>query len=372
MSTTTQTTKTLHFWLRDEVKPGEKRTPILPEHAKQLIDAGHTVTVEESVGRCVPNDEYRKVGCRLVPTGTWPEAPRDAIILGLKELADGTTPLHHRHIYFAHAYKEQSGWKDLLRRFVEGKGMNWDLEYLTDDYGRRVAAFGRSAGFIGMAVGIINWCHQQLHPEQEKLRTLKYHNNFKDLVVYVKDMLDEAVTKAGRMPKSLIVGALGRCGSGAIALAEAVGLQPIKWDMAETSGGGPFKEFMDVDILVNCIYLMDNIPPFLTMDFINQNDANRNLTVIVDVSCDPNNPWNPLPLYRNVTTFFDPNVRVISGPKPLDIIAIDHLPSLVPFESSKEFATMLIPHLIQCDQTNVWHRAKQLFQTKCAPIIKEM
>ena len=29
------------FWLRDEVKPNEKRTPILPEHAKRLIEEGH-------------------------------------------------------------------------------------------------------------------------------------------------------------------------------------------------------------------------------------------------------------------------------------------------------------------------------------------
>lgn len=46
------------------------------------------------------------------------------------------------------------GWKELLKRFHEGNGTLLDLEFLVDDNGRRVAAFGRSAGFIGMAVGL--------------------------------------------------------------------------------------------------------------------------------------------------------------------------------------------------------------------------
>jgi hypothetical protein len=60
---TTTSTK-LHFWLRDEIKLGEKRTPILPEHAKTLLTHGHLVTVEESVNRCIPDEEFSRVGCR--------------------------------------------------------------------------------------------------------------------------------------------------------------------------------------------------------------------------------------------------------------------------------------------------------------------
>jgi len=372
MNTQHSNTQTLHFWLRDEVKPGEKRTPILPEHAARLLAAGHLVSVEQSKTRCVPDEEYSKVGCSLVPTGSWTEAPKETVILGLKELPDSDSALHHRHIFFAHAYKEQEGWRQLLNRFVKGNGSVWDLEYLNEANGRRVAAFGRCAGFIGMAVGVINWCHQILHPEQEKLPTLRYHNNFKDLVAYVKPTLEEAIAKAGRRPEVLVVGALGRCGNGAVSFAEQVGLTPIKWDMNETAVGGPFKKFIEVDILVNCIYLMGNIPSFLTMGFIKQHEDERNLSVLVDVSCDPNNPANPLPVYNKVTTFFDPNLRVIKGDKPLDVIAIDHLPSLVPFESSQEFADALISHLVECGQTDVWTRAHNIFVTKSTQAAKEL
>lgn len=56
--------------------------------------------------------------------------------------------------------------------------------------------------------------------------------------------------------------------------------------MAETAKGGPFQEILDVDIFVNCIYLSQPIPKFITSDFMAQAGENRRLAVVVDVSCE--------------------------------------------------------------------------------------
>lgn len=40
----------------------------------------------------------------MVPEGSWVDAPKEAFILGIKELAKSLTPIPHTHIYFAHAY----------------------------------------------------------------------------------------------------------------------------------------------------------------------------------------------------------------------------------------------------------------------------
>jgi saccharopine dehydrogenase (NAD+, L-lysine-forming) len=69
------------------------------------------------------------------------------IILGLKELDPEEFPLKHTHVQFAHCYKSQAGWEDVLGRFSRGGGTLLDLEFLVDDKGRRVAAFGFHAGF---------------------------------------------------------------------------------------------------------------------------------------------------------------------------------------------------------------------------------
>ena len=43
------TSRNIHFWLRAEQKPFEHRSLLLPEHVKELVKAGHKVTVEEYV-----------------------------------------------------------------------------------------------------------------------------------------------------------------------------------------------------------------------------------------------------------------------------------------------------------------------------------
>ena len=63
---------------------------------------------------------------------------------------------------FGHAYKGQPDGQKLLSRFAAGGGILYDLEYLTDETGRRVAAFGYWAGFAGAAVAIKSWSAAQL------------------------------------------------------------------------------------------------------------------------------------------------------------------------------------------------------------------
>lgn len=56
--------------------------------------------------------------------------------------------------------------------------------------------------------------------------------------------------------------------------------------MKETAKGGPFQEIVDVDIFVNCIYLSQPIPKFITSEFMAQAGDARRLAVVVDVSCE--------------------------------------------------------------------------------------
>ena len=110
------------IWLRAEGKAFERRTPLTPTAAASLIDAGINVIVEQSEARTYTDDDYASADCSLVAAASWESAPQDAFILGLKELPESTQPLHHRHIYFAHAFKGQAGWQELLLRFQRGGG----------------------------------------------------------------------------------------------------------------------------------------------------------------------------------------------------------------------------------------------------------
>ena len=293
-----------HLWVRAEQRDNETRVGLTPDGAAVLLNKGFRITVEQSSSRVIPAEPYAEKGCEIAAENSWPEAPRDAIVFGLKELPDDGTPLVHRHIMFGHAYKGQSAGRVLLERFKAGGGTLYDLEYLTDDKGRRVAAFGYWAGFAGAAVAIECWVAQSRGRHPDPIAPYPDANVLTAALTRKIQALDVA------MPDALVVGALGRVGSGVSDLCQRLGIRVTGWDMAETIHGGPF----------------------------------------------------PVKVYDRATTWDEPALRVCDNP-PLDVTAIDNLPSILPLESSTDYAAQLLPTLVELQNTDaaVWARAKAIF-----------
>lgn len=342
-----------HLWVRAEQRPNEERVGLTPEGARILLDAGLKVTVEESSVRAIPIQGYTNAGCDIAPANTWPNAPADAIIFGLKELPEDGTPLPHRHILFGHAYKGQPAGQILLQRFKAGGGTMYDLEYLVDEKGRRVAAFGYWAGFAGAAVSLKCWAAQQ---HGEICGPVGVYKSKDALLDDLKATLDATNTPR---PSAIVIGALGRVGSGASDLCAAMDVTTTKWDMAETASGGPFPEIMQHDVFVNSIFASLGTPVFVPASA--KTDP-RKLTVIGDVACDPDSDFSPIKVYDCTTTWDNPALRAHDAP-PLDVTAIDNLPSMLPVESSQDYATQLLPSLLTLADLNsgVWARAKADF-----------
>lgn len=157
----------------------------------------------------------------------------------------------------------------------------------------------------------------------------------------------------------------------------------------------PHLAFSPVDIFVNCIYLTEKIPYFVTNAAVNGAGPSRRLGVIVDVSCDTTNPHNPIPVYNTLSYFNNPIVKaqteyvahstypecscaILSHPDlyfyihsdglpPLHVIAIDHLPTLLPREASEQFSSDLLPSLLTLPERStarVWTEAEELFKKK--------
>lgn len=344
-----------HLWVRAEPRAHEARVGLTPAGAKSLRDAGFDVTVEDSDQRCIPTSDYSAIGCAIAPQGSWPNAPDDAIIFGLKELPEDGTPLRHRHIMFGHAYKGQPSGQILLARFKAGGGRLYDLEYLTDANGRRVAAFGYWAGYAGAAVSLLGWAAQQ---SGKTLDEVGAYANADALKAAVANALD------GQTPSALIIGALGRVGTGVADMCNASGLTLTKWDMAETAHGGPFPEVLQHDLFFNCILARPGTPVFVPANALT---APRQLRMIGDIACDPDSAFSPIKVYDQATTWADPCLRVHDTP-PLDVMAIDNLPSLLPRESSEDYADQLLPSLSKlCDLgAGVWGRAAEEFDRALA------
>ena len=336
-----------HLWVRAEQRPNEERVGLTPEGAAALVKAGIRVTVEESSVRAIPIDGYKTAGCAIAPENMWPAAPADAIIFGLKELPEDGTPLTHRHIMFGHAYKGQPAGQVLLKRFKAGGGTLYDLEYLVDETGRRVAAFGYWAGFAGAAISLKCWAAQQ---KGGICGPVSKYGSRQALLDALK-----AELPATERPRAIIIGALGRVGTGAADLCSAMNVAVTRWDMAETASGGPFPEVLQHEIFLNCILARPGCPVFVP-DSAKQ--AQRQLTVIGDLACDPTSDFSPIKVYSQATDWELPALRVWDAP-PLDVMAIDNLPSLLPVESSEDYARQLLASLLTLNhlEAGVWGRA---------------
>ena len=339
----------IHLWLRAESKPFERRVALTPDVAGKLIASGYAISVEECNNRVFDIEQYRQAGCRIVPTASWQNAPAECYVIGLKEFPEPLPSLHHKHIYFAHAYKQQSGWKELLGKFADDGGQLFDLEFLLDENNQRVASFGYWAGFAGAALGVMNWLSQP-----DTMKSISSYPDKNQLVAELSNKLE----KSCKRPRVIIIGAKGRCGSGAAELCHSLEIETTLWDMEETVQGGPFIEILEHDIFVNCVFVQSNIRPFITNELL---EKPRRLSTIVDVSCDPYGSYNPLPIYDTVTTFARPVLRLKNEPI-LDLISIDHLPSVLPEESSEDYSSQLLGALMELPDGQAWRRVLQLFK----------
>jgi saccharopine dehydrogenase (NAD+, L-lysine forming) len=150
---------------------------------------------------------------------------------------------------FAHCYKQQGGWTDVLSRWSRGGGTLLDLEFLTDVSGRRVAAFGYHAGFAGAALALQVWSWQQLSGSSgEDYPPVSPYPNEAALVEELRTQVANAVEVSREWPQVIVIGALGRCGSGAVDAARKAGVPEekiLKWDLEETAKGAPFPEIME-------------------------------------------------------------------------------------------------------------------------------
>lgn len=315
--------------LRAEQRPSERRTPLTPEGAAELQAAGITVLVESSPARAFGDDQYAAAGLQLVPPGSWLQADPDVVVVGIKELPDEPAALRHRHVFFGHAYKGQQGAEELLHRFVDGGGQLLDLEYLVDDGGRRVVAFGYWAGFVGAALGALQLAGVLTAPLQP---------------MTLDELAGRLEATAGQASgaTAVVTGAFGRAGRGATDALRLAGLDVSRWDREDTADLDS-DALVAHDLLVHCVHASVPQRPFLTE--ADRERAGRRLRVLADVTADVPSELNLLPVSDRLTSWAEPVRRIWDDPVPLDAIVIDNLPSLLPLQASKDFSTGLVPIL---------------------------
>lgn len=133
--------------VKETKSPVDNRVALTPAQMAQLQRdyPNDRFVVQASDTRCFTDDQYRAAGIDVVD-----DMSTCDVLMGIKEVNIGTLLPRKHYFFFGHFAKMQSYNLPLAKALVE-KGITFtDYEYLVDEAGRRVCAFGWWAGIVGV------------------------------------------------------------------------------------------------------------------------------------------------------------------------------------------------------------------------------
>jgi alpha-aminoadipic semialdehyde synthase len=392
---------------REDINKWERRVPLIPSHARDLVEHHSLeIIVQPSEIRVFADQDYRISG---IPVSE--DLSPCSIILALKEIPLDRLEKRKVYAFFSHTAKGQSHNMPMLKRMMELGCSIIDYEKMVDEKGRRVLFFGNYAGHAGMI--------DTLWALGRKLAAEGIPNPFTALhpTHYYKSLVEakEAVGKVawkiirGGLPKELGPLVAGFFGYGHVSQGaqEILNILPVETvrpcdlpqllersaDFTRTVYRAVFKEedlvapvapgkpfdLQDyyqnpgnyrpvaetlvpyLTVLVNGIYWTPKYPRFVTKSFLKKlygGTVKPRLRVIGDITCDINgsvestveatDPENPVYVYD---PFLDKAVRGFEGTGPL-VLAVYNLPAELPIEASTYFSGLLkeyVPALARAD-----------------------
>ena len=360
--------------IREGKVPPDARTPLTPEQAADLRAGGFDVVVQPSPGRIFADAEYTALGVPLVE-----DLSDRQLLLGIKEVPVEQLIPGKTYCFFAHVAKEQPYNRDLMRALLERNIHHVDYEYLTDETGARLIAFGYWAGMVG--------AHNALWAYGERTGAFRLPR--------LHELRDYAEARehyaALRLPDDLrvVLTGTGRVGQGAARVLEDLGLERLSpadylrgggaagavftqlgvEDYAAAPGGNPVvrEEFYArpedyasafapyaaaSDVFINGIFWDGRAPAFFTADDMRGPDFR--IRTIGDITCDIA-PAASVPSTLFASTIADPvfgydpasgRATAPYGPAVVDVMSIDNLPSELPRDASAAFGEVFIERIL--------------------------
>ncbi len=383
----------------------ERRVALVPGHIKELTQKGVEIEVVRSEKRIFKDEEFEKAGARLVD-----EITDSDIVIGVKEMPIGYFKKDKTYIFFSHTIKGQPYNMPLLQDIIDSCASLIDYEKIEDEQGRRLIFFGRFAGLAGMinslwALGQ-RWHKMGIDTPFLKIQQTHHYDSLEDAKEVVREVGD--FIRENGLPENVAPLTIGITGYGNVSKGaqEILDLLPVieispkelislknrkeipekiiyKTVFKEEHLSKPFDSSREFDlqeyydhperfesrfepyiphmtILMNCMYWDDRYPRLVTKDYLEKlyRSGTPKLTVIGDVTCDPNGSIEALhtgteiedpvfvynPFTRQPTMGFEGEGLLIMG--------VDILPSELPREASQTFSNALIGFLTEIVNTD--------------------
>ena len=359
--------------IREEKTPQDKRTPITPGQAKEIMNSFPSVEIvcQSSDHRCYTDDEYRLQGIAVVD-----DVNSCDILMGVKEVQIESLIPDKTYLFFSHTIKKQPYNQKLLKSIAEKNIRLIDYECLADENGLRVIAFGRWAGIVGAYNAF--WTYGEKY-NAFSIRRAYQCSDLNELFVELK--------KVNLPPIKLLITGNGRVAKGGVEVLEAAGIKRVdpeqylfqQFDEAvftqidvdvytkRKSGEafsyehffqnpGDYKSnfktfYKTTDILIMAAFWDPKAPRLFELEDIR--DDSFRIRLIADITCDIN---GSLPTTIKATTIdkpvYDLELQTFEEKEPfsderhLSVMSIDNLPNELPKDSSESFGKQLMQFVL--------------------------
>jgi len=385
---------------REDINRWEKRVPLIPTHAREIVDRHPVdIRIQPSEIRVFNDADYRLAGIpveeHLSPC---------SVVFALKEIPIDVIEKDKVYVFFSHTAKGQSQNMPMLKRMMDLGCFVIDYEKMVDEKGRRVLYFGNYAGHAGM-VDTLWALGRRLDAEglANPFTILQPTHHYKSLVE-AKEAVGKLAWKVIRegLPKELGPVVFGFFGYGHVSQGaqEIFDILPVETvrpaDIPKLFEGGgeaprnlykavfkeedmvrpvdPAKPFDLQDYyanpenyrpvvekvipyltaIVNGIYWTPKYPKFVTKGFLKRlygSGARPRLRVVGDITCDINGSFectvqatdseDPVYVYDPAA---DEPLMGFEGNGPA-VLAVYNLPAELPLESSTYFSGKLKEHV---------------------------
>ena len=361
--------------IKETKTPEDNRVALSPSQVAELNKQypQHCIVVQESDIRAFSDDEYRAEGVEVLS-----DVSDADILFGIKEAKIESLIPNKHYFFFGHIAKMQEYNRPLLQAFMQKHITFCDYEYLVDDKGIRVCAFGWWAGVVGVyytlrGYGLKHKLYELPKPDRR----------------FTLTQLLESLKKVNLPKVKLLVTGAGRVSQGAQHVLEKIGaykmteeeylsgapIDKLSYCVADVDrlvkrrDGAAFSwndfthnakeyesDFMrwakNTDVLVCAHFWGPDAPVYLSEDDLRNKDMR--IRMIGDVTCDikgsikstvrPATHDDPYYDYNPMT---EQDELAFSSPNNISVMAVDTCPNALAMDTSAYFGEMLTKHVFE-------------------------
>lgn len=340
----------MNIGLVKETKLGEKRVALIPEHIKALVEANHSVFVEENAGTAAgfSNEKYQRAGAKIVSTT---EAYQQPLIVRVKEpplktLRDGQTLMGYLHI--------EKGQNPTLRdKLLEKRVTAYAFEEIRDPKTyHRLVSLGFEAGVVGMFEGLRHYGKILKQQGKDNLfknvKPMQEYPTKTDAYLALRDINPRDFTA------NVCIAGYGKVSKGTQEVLAQLSHPPlvlreentVRTEILGKDFAYIWKHLPDIDIFVNAIVWQPGQQRVLAAGDL---ERMRDYSLIVDISCDKEGGIQTC----RITTWEEPTYEITTNNnKKITHFCVDNLPSAMAYDSSSVLSRMIFPYVLKVANGN--------------------